>query len=198
MSNPDGYQSSLQLQEGDDLAALEAVLFVSGESIDVRALAEVLGWTAFNTRERLRTLEAALVEAGRGIQVQWHGDRVALTTAPRFGALLQRFYQVERTVRLSEPALETLAIISMQQPVTRAEIEAVRGVDSTGVLNTLVSRELVEVGGRRATAGSPWEYRTTETFLQHFGLAALDHLRPDEIADDVMSEEVEPPVSPVD
>lgn len=198
MSSPDGYQSNLQLQEGDDLAALEAVLFVSGESIELRALAEVLGWTAFNTRERLQTLAAALVEAGRGIQVQWHGDRVALTTAPRFGGLLQRFYQVERTVRLSEPALETLAVIAMRQPVTRAEIEAIRGVDSTGVLNTLISRELVEVGGRRATAGSPWEYRTTETFLQRFGLAALEQLRADESACEVMSDEVEPPVSPVD
>jgi segregation and condensation protein B len=170
-------QAGLPRHAGEASAALEAVLFASGESIDLRTLAEVLGWTIAETRAHIRALDDELNEAGRGLQVQWHDERVALTTAPRFGALLQRFYQVERTIRLSEAALETLAIIAVRQPVTRAEIEAVRGVDSTGVLSTLVARELVEVGGRRAAPGSPLEYRTTEAFLQHFGLAALDQLR---------------------
>lgn len=163
------------------MAAIEALLFTSGEPLEQRAIADVMGWTLEETRQRVQTLDEQLRSARRGVRVEWHGERVALTTAPRFGPLLQRFYHVERSVRLSEAAIETLAIIAFQQPVTRAEIEEVRGVDSTGVLNTLVSRELVEIGGRRTSPGAPLEYRTTEAFLQHFGLSSLDELRASDV-----------------
>jgi segregation and condensation protein B len=85
---------------------------------------------------------------------------------------------MERTVKLSSAALETLALVAYRQPVTRSEIEAVRGVDSSGVLATLVARELVEARGRRSTPGNPVEYGTTPGFLQFFGLTSLDELPP--------------------
>ena len=176
-------QPVLPMLVDDETAAIEALLFTSGEPLEQRAIADVMGWTMGETRLRVQTLDEQLRTARRGVRIEWHGERVALTTAPRFGALLQRFYQVERSVRLSEAAVETLAIIAFQQPVTRAEIEDVRGVDSTGVLSTLVARELVEIGGRRSAPGSPLEYRTTESFLQHFGLASLEELRSGELPD---------------
>jgi len=176
-------QPVLPMLVEDETAAIEALLFTSGEPLELRAIADVMGWTMGETRLRVQALDEQLRAARRGVRIEWHGERVALTTAPRFGALLQRFYQVERSVRLSEAAVETLAIIAFQQPVTRSEIEGVRGVDSTGVLNTLVARELVEIGGRRSAPGSPLEYRTTESFLQHFGLASLDELRAGELPD---------------
>lgn len=79
---------------------------------------------------------------------------------------------------MSPAALETLAIVAYRGPVTRGEVEAIRGVDSSGVLQTLVARGLIEVGGRRTTVGTPVEYRITAAFLRHFGLASLDDLPP--------------------
>ena len=105
-----------------------------------------------------------------------HEKTAQLSTAPRFGPLITRLLSVERTVRISEAALETLAIVAYRQPITRAEIEAVRGVDSSGVLSTLVARDLVRIRGRRATPGNPHEYTTTDEFLRHFGITSLDEL----------------------
>lgn len=183
--NGGALQASLVTDAADELAAVEALLFTSGEPLELKAIAQLMGWNVPEARDRVQALAEQLAHAQRGIQVQWHDGRVALATAPRFGGLLQRFYQVERTVRLSEAALETLAVVAFQQPVTRAEIEAVRGVDSTGVLSTLIARELVEVGGRRSAPGSPLEYRTTEAFLQRFGLAALEELSTGEAESDL-------------
>jgi segregation and condensation protein B len=173
-------QSGLRLvrlsSERDTTAALEAILFVAAEPVGVNALATALDLSAAATRQQLRLLDRELRDHDRGIALQWHSDTVQLVSAPRFGDLIHRFLRVERTVRLSEAALETLAIIAFRQPVTRGEIEAVRGVDSSGVITTLVSRELIEASGRRPTVGNPIEYATTDTFLRHFGLGSLDEL----------------------
>jgi segregation and condensation protein B len=85
---------------------------------------------------------------------------------------------MERSAKLSNAALETLALVAYRQPITRVEIESIRGVDSTGVVSTLIARELIEPRGRRATPGNPVEYGTTPQFLQFFGLASLADLPP--------------------
>ena len=103
---------------------------------------------------------------------------VQLTTAPRFAEYVRRFLGLERQSRLSAAALETLAIVAYRQPVTRSEIESVRGVDCTGVLATLLQRSLIEAIGRGETPGNPNLYGTTPEFLMHFGLGSLDELPP--------------------
>jgi segregation and condensation protein B len=130
-------------------------------------------------------LEEAEIERGlailqahphRGIVVQRHGNRVSLGTAPAIAAQIRRFLGLDREARISSAAMETLAIIAYRQPVTRAEIEAVRGVDCSGVIATLHARNLIEPVSRRPTVGNPIQYGTTAEFLRHFGLASLAEL----------------------
>ena len=113
-----------------------------------------------------------------GWVIQRHNGRLRLASEPRFAAQVRRFLGIDRQTRLSPAALETLAIIAYQQPVTRAEIDAVRGVDSSGVLMTLLQRGLVEGVGRLTSPGNPIQYGTTDGFLLHFGLTSLDELPP--------------------
>lgn len=172
-------QSALDIDTGtpgEQAAVLEALLFARGEAEEVSVLAAALGWTPAAVNGALDDLGVHLIESGRGIVLQRDGSRAELVSAPRFGALVQRMLLIERTVRLSPAALETLAIVAYRQPVTRPEIEAVRGVDSSGVLSNLVARELVEITGRRNTLGNPHEYATTGAFLNFFGLPSLDDL----------------------
>ncbi|HET7095025.1 MAG TPA: SMC-Scp complex subunit ScpB [Thermomicrobiales bacterium] len=161
---------------GDELLALlEALLLAASEPATVGQLADA---TAIG-RERVEGALARLAaEDRRGWQVVRHGDRVQLATAPRFAAQVRRFLGLERQARLTAASLETLAIVAYRQPVTRAEIEAVRGVDSAGVLSNLLGRDLIEVVGRLPALGNPLQYGTTPALLQHFGLASLDELPP--------------------
>jgi segregation and condensation protein B len=162
----------------DAPAALEALLFASGEPEEIATLAAVLGWSQADVRAGLGRLDQQLQEGRRGIALQRDENRVQLVSDPRFGQPIARLLGLERSVKLSSAALETLALVAYRQPVTRGEIEAIRGVDSSGVIATLVSRELVEALGRRSSPGNPVEYGTTEMFLQFFGLTSLDELPP--------------------
>jgi segregation and condensation protein B len=172
-------QAALDIDTGtprERAAMLEALLFARGEAEEIVVLAGVLGWSTAAVERALAELDCQLREDGRGIMLQRNGNQAQLVSAPRFGALVERLLLVERTVRLSPAALETLSIIAYRQPVTRPEIEAVRGVDCSGVLSNLLARDLIEVSGRRATIGNPREYVTTSAFLSYFGLGSLDDL----------------------
>lgn len=172
-------QRSLDLDiDAERSAAVEALLFARGEPEDAGVLASALGWSLAEVNRALDELERDLRTARRGIMLQRDGQQVQLVTAPRFGALVERMLRIERTVRLSPAALETLAIIAYRQPVTRPEIEAVRGVDCSGVLANLVARELIEVVGTRNALGNPREFGTTAAFLSFFGLSSLEDLPP--------------------
>lgn len=160
-------------------AALEALLFASGQPEDIATLAAALGWPAREVEHGLVRLEHELREEHRGLVLQRHGVQVQLVSDPRFGGPVARLLGMERTAKLSSAALETLALVAYRQPITRGEIEAIRGVDSSGVIATLVARELIEQRGRRATPGNPVEFGTTASFLQFFGLSSLDELPPE-------------------
>jgi segregation and condensation protein B len=114
----------------------------------------------------------------RGVRLQRKGDKVQLVTRPETAAYVERFMGLEHTGRLSQAALETLAIIAYRQPCTRAQIEVVRGVNCDGVLSTLLTKGLIEEMGRLETVGHPFLYGTTFAFLQHFGLKGLGDLPP--------------------
>jgi len=159
-------------------ALLESLLFVAEEPVTVDRLAQTLGVTNETVEAGLAELSEACQSAGRGLRVQRKGDRLQLITAPEAAPYIERFLGLDLSSKLSPAALETLAVIAYRQPVTKAEIEAVRGVNCDGVLRTLIARELVEPVGRLEQPGRPFQYGTTFQFLQHFGLESLAALPP--------------------
>jgi len=154
-------------------AVIEALLIVATEPPTIAQLAEALETDMREIRIALERLSAL---PGRGFVIQRHGDTVQLTSAPRFAAPVRRFLGLERETKLSAAALETLAIVAYRQPVTRSEIEYVRGVDCSGVLSTLLNRNLVENSAAQEGAGRAHLYITTPAFLMHFGMRSLDEL----------------------
>jgi segregation and condensation protein B len=157
-------------------ALVESLLFVADEPVEIERLAEALEVPE-------NAIEAALQEmsadgAHRGVRLQRKGERVQLVTRPEAAAPIERFMGLEKSGRLSQAALETLSIIAYRQPCTRAQIEAVRGVNSDSVIANLLTKGLVEEVGRLDTVGHPFVYGTTFSFLQHFGLKSLDDLPP--------------------
>jgi segregation and condensation protein B len=156
-------------------ALLEALLLVSPEPADLRDLADAAGVPISAVEDALTSLND---DYSRGWVVIRHRGTAHLTSAPRFALYVRRFLRLDREARLSSAALETLALIAYRQPVTRAEIESLRGVDCTGVLATLYARELIEVAGKLPTVGNPHQYVTSVEFLKQFGLRSLADLPP--------------------
>lgn len=166
-----------QVAEEERAAALGAILFVASEPVPLAVLAQHVGCTPTEARAALAELAARLDAVG--LMVQWCGDEeVQVVSSPRYARQVQRFLGLERTVRLSQAALETLAIVAYRQPITRGEVDTIRGVDSSGVLQTLLARGLIEPVGRLAAPGNPIQYGTTTEFLRFFGLGSLADLPP--------------------
>jgi segregation and condensation protein B len=178
----DGRQPTLGLDDLDGpsdpneaAALLEALLLVSPAPSTVEELARAAGVSSALAHEAIAILEQ---RTGSGWVIQRHDGKVQIATAPRFARHVRRFLGLERESRLSGAALETLAIVAYQQPVTKSEIEGVRGVDCSGVLHTLLQRGLIEQVGRVPGPGNPIQYGTTPDFLLHFGLRSLADLPP--------------------
>jgi segregation and condensation protein B len=155
---------------------IESLLFVAGEPVSVAQLARALELPADAVEAGLEQLAAECAQ--RGVRVQRHADHVQLVSAPEAAEVVERFLGVQSQQRLSSAALEVLAIIAYRQPLTRAQVEALRGVDCGGVIRALMARELVCEVGRLETVGRPILYGTTPEFLQQFGLASLQELPP--------------------
>jgi len=162
----------------DDVPALlESLLLVAPGATQLADFARGTGLSEPEVEAALATL-AERHGARSGLMIQRHGDTVQLTSAPRFATHVRRFLRLDRETKLSTAALETLAIIAYQQPVTRSGVDAIRGVDSSGVLATLHGRGLIEQVGRLQTPGNPVQYSTTAAFLRHFGLGSVGDLPP--------------------
>ena len=157
-------------------ANIEALLFVAPGAILVSQIATALGTT--NTQIENGLQELAELYQERGLRLQRHGNRVQLTTAPETAELIEHFLGLEATSKLSRAALETLAIIVYQQPVTRPQVDSIRGVNSDGVMKTLLSKGLIQEVGRAEGPGRPILYSTTPDFLGYFGLGSLEELPP--------------------
>jgi segregation and condensation protein B len=156
-------------------AALEALLFVAERPLSRREIAALAGTDRATVDERLGDLEVSLQQ--RGIRLLIDDDRIELATAPEGGALVARYVGAE-AIRLSPASLETLAIVAYRQPVTRAAIERIRGVDSDYTVRTLLHRRLIVELGRSPTPGRPFLYGTGFEFLERFALTSLDELPP--------------------
>lgn len=162
--------------ELDRRGILEALLFVAEEPLPLSRLQEVLAdEDPAATETSIRELALSLEDVGRGLMVQEIAGGFRLTTRPEANAWVQRL-QLVKPARLSRAALETLAIIAYKQPITKAEVEAVRGVAVDGVVRTLLERDLIRMLGRKAEAGRPIVYGTSQGFLEHFGLKELGDL----------------------
>lgn len=157
-------------------ARIEAMLFVSAEPVPVAQLAAALDVTTSVVERGLKELEDSL--HSRGLRLQRNAGRVQLTTAAELASLVEKFLGLEAVTHLSRAALETLAIIAYQQPITRPQVDAIRGVNSDGMMKSLLSKGLIQESGRTDGPGRPILYSTTPEFLQHFGLNSIMELPP--------------------
>ena len=157
-------------------ARVEALLFVSPARVALNQLAQVLDVTPRDIELALEKLDQGYADSG--IRLQRSNRSVQLTTAPEFAHDVEKFLGLEETTSLSRAALEVLAIIAYQQPVTRPQIDSIRGVNSDSVLRTLLRHGLIEEVGRTEAPGRPILYATTEEFLAHFGLGSMSDLPP--------------------
>lgn len=168
------------MENNDNLGNLEskieALLFVSSGLTSVNQLAKALEIADTQVENALNNLETHYKAGGHGLRLMRIKNRVQLTTAPEMSKTVETYLGLEATSTLSQAALETLAIIAYKQPVTRPEVDVIRGVNSDGVLRTLLSKGVIEELGRADTPGRPIYYGTSPEFLQYFGLESLDML----------------------
>ncbi|MBB6635449.1 SMC-Scp complex subunit ScpB [Cohnella thailandensis] len=158
-------------------SVIEGLLFVSGdEGINAKTIAEVVEMNVDVVRDVLKDLQTDLKRKKRGIRIAEVAGSFRLTTAPEHAPYFEKLaYNPSRAV-LSQAALETLSIIAYRQPITRIEIEEIRGVKADRAIHTLVVKDLIEEVGRAEALGRPILYGTTKAFLDYFGLASLDQL----------------------
>ena len=157
-------------------AAIESLLFVSGRPLERAELRKLLNIDDKELADGLLALMESLESQGRGIRLQRLGEQVQLVTAPENSRYVAALLGLPMTARLTTAAMETLAVIAYRQPMTRAQIEAVRGVNSDRALASLIQHGLVAEIGRAQTVGRPALFATTSDFLQQFGLTSLGQL----------------------
>lgn len=157
-------------------AACEAILFVAGEPLETSKIAQALETDAETVVRALDGLEKALDERGSGIRLLRLGGRYQLCSRAEYAERVRSALEIKRNVPLSPAAMEVLAIAAYNQPVTKAYIERIRGVDCSGVASTLCQRGLLEERGRLDLPGRPLLYGTTPNFLRCFGLSSLSEL----------------------
>lgn len=162
-------------------AQLEAVLFAAGEPLSRAELADILGLDKPAVWELISNLQEAYVQENRGLMIREVADGYQLTTKPEHYEIVSSLAK-KKDIKLSNAGMETLAIIAFKQPVTRAEMEQIRGVKVDGVVNTLLDLGLIMEAGRKKALGNPILYATTPLFLTTFGLKSIDDLpRPEEM-----------------
>ena len=165
------------------ISIIEAILFVAPKPVSLNTLRSVLSEenepvSATDVQQCIERLQSSYAETQRSFRVEFIAGGYCIRTLPDYGRWLNKLFKKERMERLSPPALETLAIVAYKQPVTRSEIESVRGVSIDGVLNILIERGLVKIVGRKEVPGKPFIYGTTELFLETFGLKHVNDLPP--------------------
>jgi len=156
---------------------VEALLFSSEGPLTAAKMREIVpDLTDGKIREIVNQLNEAYETSGRAFRIQEVAGGYQMFTLPEFAPYIEQLFQSRQKSKLSQKALETLAIIAYKQPITRQEIEDIRGVNSDGIIRTLLARGLITIAGRAEAPGSPFLYKTTKTFLEYFGLKSLKDL----------------------
>ena len=159
------------------IALIEAVLFVSGEPVEPEKFINFLNCNSVSDFEEIiETMNKRYEEDGSGLEINRSGGGLFLSTKPQMHNLLNEFFTIKRSSRLTIPSLETLAIIAYREPVTIAEISDLRNVNSTGPIKSLLQKKLIRISGRKRVPGLPALYSTTKEFLLYFGLNDLTEL----------------------
>ncbi|MFQ5680435.1 MAG: SMC-Scp complex subunit ScpB [Candidatus Omnitrophota bacterium] len=160
-----------------DKAVIEALLFVSDGPLVIEHIREVLGHLeAQAIRALIQELRQEYKEAGRGIHIVEIAGGFQMITDPELADYLKKYCRHKHKEHLSSPALEAMAIIAYRQPITRLEVEEIRGVNSGGVVKHLLDKRLIRIVGKKDAPGRPFIYGTTKQFLQYFGLGSLKEL----------------------
>lgn len=173
-------------------AQIEALLFIAPGPVTTRNLAEALETSIIVVESNIAELDAdySRLAKERGLRLQRHRGRVQLTTVPAAAPKIEKFLGLERRGTLTQASLETLAIIIYKQPVTRPQVDAIRGVNSDGVIKNLLSKGLIEDDGRADSPGRPIIYRTSSELLQYFGIDSIDQLPPFHLPDTILAEDL--------
>lgn len=166
------------MSDKEMIKAAEAVIFAAGEPISTARLSEIFGLTSAKTDELINGVIKHIADSDLGFSVLRLDDCVQIATKTEYAQYIKAAFEIKRKTPLSPAALEVLAVIAYNQPVTKAFIEQVRGVDCAGVVSTLVEKELIEERGRLELPGRPLLYGTTKNFLRCFSLKSLDDLPP--------------------
>ncbi len=176
------------------IGIIEGLLFIAGdEGLELHQIAHVLDITMDEAKELIEKLQAQYEQQDRGLSVVQYGQTFQMTTKKEHAAYYKKFMEQPNHTSLSQAALEALAIVTYKQPITRMEVEEIRGVKSERPLQTLVSKLLIKEIGRAETPGRPILYGTTKEFLDHFGLQTLEELPPlpEKIDDEFAQEEAD-------
>ena len=182
------------MNEAQQTGALEAMLFAHAEPVETERLADALRLSVRDTEELLHGLQQRYDEQESGLAIlHFEPDRWQMTTRPYYGEVVKRVLDTRRNAPLSPAALEVLAVIAYNQPVSRSFIEQVRGVDSSSTVTKLLEKGLIEEAGRLDLPGRPVAFQTTDTVLRVFGLGGLKDLPPlhDEVAEDAAAGDVQ-------
>ncbi len=163
---------------GTNKGRIEAILFVSGEAVSVKDLAKALRITVQQTEKELNSISDDYDYEQRGFLLKRFGDKVQLATRPLYAEDVVRLLQPVQQQSLTQAAMETLAVVAYKQPVTRAEVEQIRGVKCDYSLQSLMLKGMIREAGRKDTIGRPILYATTDAFLSHFGIRNLEELPP--------------------
>lgn len=167
------------MENAEKKAIIEGLLFASGDTgITVKQLARIIEINQPTVEYLLEELKVEYEHRDRGIMIMQSHDTFFLATKPQHSLYFQKLFENPKMTRMSQAALETLAIIAYRQPVTRTEIEEIRGVKSDRSVQTLLARSLVEEMGRKESIGRPVLFSTSKAFLTFFGLASIDELPP--------------------
>ena len=157
-------------------AILEALLFASGEPLTIGAIAKATSLSEQNIREIIRELTADYRDRNSGVVIAEIADGYEMATDPELAAWIRRMKNVHVSNKLSQPSIETLSIIAYKQPITKVEIDQLRGVNSDAAVKSLLDKRLVKIIGKKESPGRPFLYSTTNEFLQYFGLKNLTEL----------------------
>lgn len=160
----------------DLTSAIEAILFAAGDSVPLARLSLVLGVSEQDVETSVKMLQESYIEQQRGMRILRLEDKVQMCSAPEYAPFISKTLEQRKPPVLSQPALETLAVVAYFQPVTRAYIEQVRGVDSSYTVGVLNERGLIEECGRLEVPGRPVLFKTTDVFLRTMGISSLDEL----------------------
>ena len=164
------------MEDREKKSSLEAILFLSGDVITASALKDIIELPESEIKRLMEELIADYKERNKGLLIVEIANGYQMVTNPDYAELVKKYRSTHVSSRLSMPALETLAIIAYKQPIIRAEIEQIRGVNSDSAIRTLYEKRLIKIMGRKEAPGRPFLYGTTREFLQYFGLKDLTEL----------------------